>query len=145
MDSFADGDDDDSQSSQSSQSCTSGYATPPLSPSKTVSTEGWLSPKTPASPYRTLEYLFHHDREIHDCSEASLDSSQRIKFAARSVPFQLPDTPEFGPDVDITSPNDDLSETNPLVCVDETGGSHDVTFSLSTGHFPPRDSSPRRI
>jgi hypothetical protein len=36
----------------------SGYITPPLSPSKTVSTEGWFSPRTPSSPRKTRSCHF---------------------------------------------------------------------------------------
>ncbi|CAO2651096.1 Nn.00g093930.m01.CDS01 [Neocucurbitaria sp. VM-36] len=39
----------------------SGYITPPLSPTKTVSTEGWLSPRTPQSPRKTRSCLFFRD------------------------------------------------------------------------------------
>jgi hypothetical protein len=35
-----------------------GYITPPLSPSKTVSTEGWFSPRTPSSPRKTRSCHF---------------------------------------------------------------------------------------
>jgi hypothetical protein len=39
----------------------SGYVTPPLSPSKTASTEGWYSPRTPGSPRKTHSCLFTRD------------------------------------------------------------------------------------
>jgi hypothetical protein len=39
----------------------SGCVTPPLSPSKTVSTEGWFSPRTPASPRKIRSCLFTRD------------------------------------------------------------------------------------
>lgn len=35
----------------------SGFITPPLSPTKTISTEDWLSPRTPASPHKTRNCL----------------------------------------------------------------------------------------
>lgn len=39
----------------------SGYITPPLSPTKTISTEGWLSPRTPGSPRKTRSCVFVRD------------------------------------------------------------------------------------
>jgi hypothetical protein len=44
-----------------SSSHPSGYATPPLSPTKTVSTEGWFSPRTPRSPHKARSCLFTRD------------------------------------------------------------------------------------
>ncbi|KAG9185892.1 hypothetical protein G6011_07223 [Alternaria panax] len=38
-----------------------GYLTPPLSPTKTVSTEGWASPRTPQSPRKSRSCLFSRD------------------------------------------------------------------------------------
>lgn len=124
------------------QSYTSGYDTPPLSPSKTVSTEGWSSPKTPASPYRTLGYLLSCDDGIHNGPEASLDSSPRTKFAARSTTFQLSGVPEFVPDVDTISTKKDVSEGDPSICVDEIGVNNDVSFPPPAGRLTPRISSP---
>ncbi|KAH9875173.1 hypothetical protein J1614_004663 [Plenodomus biglobosus] len=39
----------------------SGYTTPPLSPTKSISTEGWLSPRTPSSPRKTRSCVFTRD------------------------------------------------------------------------------------
>ncbi|KAF2866117.1 WD40-repeat-containing domain protein [Massariosphaeria phaeospora] len=39
----------------------SGCLTPPLSPTKTISTEGWSSPKTPRSPRKTRSCFFYRD------------------------------------------------------------------------------------
>lgn len=39
----------------------SGYITPPLSPTKTVSTADWLSPRTPESPRKARSCLFFQD------------------------------------------------------------------------------------
>jgi len=39
----------------------SGYLTPPLSPTKTASTEDWTSPRTPASPRKSRSCLFFRD------------------------------------------------------------------------------------
>lgn len=43
----------------------SGYTTPPLSPTKTISTEGWSSPRTPGSPRKSRSCLFFRDID-HD-------------------------------------------------------------------------------
>jgi hypothetical protein len=40
-----------------------GYVTPPLSPSKTVSTEGWFSPRTPESPRKAYTCHVKHQSE----------------------------------------------------------------------------------
>jgi hypothetical protein len=50
----------------------SGYITPPLSPTKTVSTEGWFSPRTPGSPRKTRSCLF--TREIGTEAESLFPS-----------------------------------------------------------------------
>ncbi|KAF2708261.1 WD40 repeat-like protein, partial [Pleomassaria siparia CBS 279.74] len=41
--------------------CNSGYTTPPLTPTKSTSTGGWTSPKTPSSPRKTRSCLFFQD------------------------------------------------------------------------------------
>jgi hypothetical protein len=48
--------------------CRSGCVTPPLSPSKTVSTEGWFSPRTPASPRKIRSCLFTQELDNDACS-----------------------------------------------------------------------------
>ncbi|KAI8934680.1 hypothetical protein NX059_008371 [Plenodomus lindquistii] len=40
-----------------------GYITPPLSPTKSISTEGWHSPRTPGSPRKTRSCVFVRDFE----------------------------------------------------------------------------------
>lgn len=50
-----------SDTEDASCSSPSGYSTPPLSPTKTISTEGWSSPRTPWSPRKTRSCLFVRD------------------------------------------------------------------------------------
>ena len=42
-------------------SCTSGCITPPLSPTKTISSEDWASPRTPRSPRKSRSCIFFGD------------------------------------------------------------------------------------
>lgn len=44
----------------------SGYVTPPLSPTKTISTDGCFSPRTPGSPRKTRSCLFPRDVDDDD-------------------------------------------------------------------------------
>jgi hypothetical protein len=54
----------------------SGYSTPPLSPTKTVSTDGWLSPRTPRSPRKSRSVLvFRHFGDDTDTCCLSLPES----------------------------------------------------------------------
>lgn len=89
----------------------SGYITPPLSPTKTISTEGWSSPRTPGSPHKSRSCLFFRDIE-HDFEDALFSpppSPTKSKFAARlgklSIPEILSPTPDpTSPDLTVDSP-----------------------------------------
>lgn len=79
------------------------YLTPPLSPTKTISTEGWLSPRTPASPRKTRSCFFIRDFD-HDADFAlnTPPSSPRKSkltsgFGALSIPSLLPATHTLTP------------------------------------------------
>lgn len=61
----------------------SGYITPPLSPSKSISTEGWTSPKTPGSPRKTKSCLFFRDLGAECLPPTPLGSPTKLSFAAR--------------------------------------------------------------
>lgn len=76
-----------------------GYITPPLSPTKTVSTEGWLSPRTPAaSPRKTRSCLFvRHldhadDGQCFTPPESPSKSNLISRFSALSIPELPPAT-----------------------------------------------------
>jgi hypothetical protein len=77
----------------------SGYVTPPLSPSKTVSTEGWFSPRTPSSPRKTRSC--HFGREFDHDTDASFftppASPTKSKSTSRLGALKPPET-LFAPD-----------------------------------------------
>lgn len=75
----------------------SGYTTtPPLSPTKTISTEGWSSPRTPTSPRKSRSYLLFQniDRKLQDPFFTPPPFPTKAKFAAQlgnlSIPEALP-------------------------------------------------------
>lgn len=82
--------DDDSTPSES------GYTTPLFSPTKTISTEGWSSPRTPGSPRKTRSCLLFRkiDHELEDTFFTPPPSPIKAKFAAQlgnlSIPEVLP-------------------------------------------------------
>ncbi|KAF2741049.1 WD40 repeat-like protein [Polyplosphaeria fusca] len=71
-----------------------GYLTPPLSPSKSVSTTGWTSPSTPTSPRKARSCLFFRDIDVEtDCSSppvspTKLSRAPNLHFFA-TVPPKL--------------------------------------------------------
>lgn len=95
-----------------STSCDSGFLTPPLSPSKTISTEGWSSPRTPGSPRKSRSCLFFRNigQEIESPFSTPPPSPTKPKFAppvgTLSVPEILPPTCDF------TSPH--LTDDSPV-------------------------------
>jgi hypothetical protein len=88
----------------------SGYVTPPLSPSKTVSTEGWFSPRTPSSPRKVRSC--HFAREFDDDTYTSFftppASPTKSKSASRLGALSPPETlfapNEYLPQSDYDSP-----------------------------------------
>ena len=71
----------------------SGYTTPPLSPTKTISTEGWSSPRTPGSPRKSRSCLLFRiiDHELEDPFFTQPLSPTRPKFAARLGDLSIPE------------------------------------------------------
>jgi hypothetical protein len=65
-----------------------GYLTPPLSPTKTVSTEDWASPRTPQSPRKSRSCLFLSD--IDSCLTPP-SSPNKSKFLSRLEALSNPD------------------------------------------------------
>ena len=90
----------------------SGYTTPPLSPTKTISTEGWLSPRTPGSPRKSRSCLFFRDidRELEDTFFTPPPSPTKPKFAAQLGASPIPEV--LSPPCDPTSP--DLTDDSPV-------------------------------
>jgi hypothetical protein len=62
-----------------------GYLTPPLSPTKTVSTEDWASPRTPQSPRKSRSYHFFRDIDsgITSYCITPPSSPRKSKFLSR--------------------------------------------------------------
>ena len=71
----------------------SGYTTPPLSPTKTISTEGCLSPRTPGSPRKSRSCLFF--RDIDGGADGPFftppSSPTKFKFASRLSALSIPE------------------------------------------------------
>lgn len=85
----------------------SGYTTPPLSPTKTVSTEGWTSPRTPVSPRKTRSCLFFHDLGSNSLLPTPPDSPTKSNLAIRPGALKLADVPRFLPRPASPSSDDD--------------------------------------
>jgi hypothetical protein len=80
-----------------------GYLTPPLSPTKTVCTEEWSSPRTPRSPRKTRSCLFFRDIDsaVESPFHTPPSSPRKFKFASRldalSIPELIPAIGELTP------------------------------------------------
>jgi hypothetical protein len=100
------------ESDDESFPCGSGYSTPPLSPTKTISTEGWLSPKTPRSLHESRSCLVfrHFDDDDADTSCFSPpESPSKPKSGSVSHRSALYAPPVFIPNSnrDSAQPDDD--------------------------------------
>jgi hypothetical protein len=80
-----------------------GYITPPLSPTKTDSTEGWFSPKTPGSPRKTRSCLFartiDNDTDPLSFTPSASSTEPKTLFAlhALTIPENVYATSELSP------------------------------------------------
>jgi hypothetical protein len=80
-----------------------GYVTPPLSPSKTVSTEGWFSPRTPSSPRKTRSWHFaqstNHDANSSFFTSPASPTKSKSTFllSALNIPETLYAPSELSP------------------------------------------------
>ncbi|EMD69197.1 hypothetical protein GGP41_004788 [Bipolaris sorokiniana] len=101
---------------------TSEYLVPPLSPTKTVSTEEWSSPRTPRSPRKSRSCLFFRDVDnaIRDLHLTPTSSPRKSKFSSRldALPNPVFDATKY--DSSPVQPHDDspvkpqrLSATDP--------------------------------
>lgn len=82
----------------------SGFLTPPLSPTKTVSTEHWSSPRTPGSPHRSRSCLFFRDvdHSIEIPFLTTPSSPTKPKFASRLSALSIPEI--------LSAPRDPVSQ-----------------------------------
>lgn len=118
----------DEESTQSDYGC----ATPPLSPTKTISTEGWLSPRTPGSPHKSRSCLHFHSGgdELDHAFFSPPSSPTKPRFAAR---LKRCSTPE------------DLSPPHGLTLPGLTGDSPvKGSLPLTDGSSPGRPSNVAR-
>lgn len=71
----------------------SGYITPPLSPTKTISTEGWSSPRTPGSPRKSRSCLFFRDigNELENPFFSPRPSPTKPKFERHLGALSIPE------------------------------------------------------
>lgn len=69
-----------------------GYLTPPLSPTKTVSTEGWLSPRTPGSPRKSRSCFFFRDinNAVRDLNLPPETSPRKCKYNSSLEALSVP-------------------------------------------------------
>ncbi|KAH7075571.1 meiosis-specific APC/C activator protein AMA1 [Paraphoma chrysanthemicola] len=71
----------------------SGFVTPPLSPTKTISTEGWFSPRTPESPCRSRNRFLTRNAEYEADALTPPTSPSKSKsanpFGALTIPELL--------------------------------------------------------
>jgi hypothetical protein len=132
-------------SEDDAQSCDSAYATPPLSPTKTISTEGWLSPKTPTSPHKTWNHINTRRCGSDGSLESPPESPTKPKFASRLAALQLADAPPFRPD-DVLPP---LYEDSPIkklsLHIEDLGVSHVAPPSLANARFSFAQGDPRQV
>ena len=90
----------------------SGYITPPLSPTKTISTEGWSSPRTPGSPRKSRSCLFFRDIDhgLEDPFFTPPPSPTKPKCAPQLGALSIPEI--LSPTYDSTSPG--LTDDSPV-------------------------------
>ena len=83
----------------------SGYLTPPLSPTKTVSTEGWASPRTPQSPRKSRSCLFFRDIDSGFTSHCPTPLSSPRKFKSKFLSrLEALSTPDLSPTNHVSVP-----------------------------------------
>jgi hypothetical protein len=114
----------------------SGYLTPPLSPSKTASTEGWLSPRTPESPRKTRSCLFVRDLEANSLLQIPSDSPILQKRAARLKLFRSQGIPTLSPHLPASPEVEESPTKTPNVHLHKTLPYTDIHFVPIPKFFP---------
>ncbi|KZM21477.1 hypothetical protein ST47_g7406 [Ascochyta rabiei] len=117
----------------------SGYTTPPLSPTKTISTEGWSSPRTPGSPRKIRSYLpfCGIDYELESPSFTSPSSPTKLKFTPCLGAISIPEV--FSPNCDFTlldSTDDSLVKRDLIVC-DRSSPQRSINVARSNSRSLP--------
>lgn len=125
------------------QSCDSGYATPPLSPTKSISTEGWLSPRTPTSPHKgwnsTVSRIHRSDLGLSSPPE----SPTKPKYVKDYTTLQLTDTITLSPDNAVPPLCQVSPVKKPHVNLECREKAHVSPSSLSHAHQCLESSSPQ--
>lgn len=117
------------------QSCDSAYATPPLSPTKTISTEGWLSPRTPASPHKPWNSIITRRCGSDGSFESVPESPTKPKKFKRLDTLRLTDAPIFNPK-EVTLPQlSDSPTKKPSFQSTVPGRSHAGPFNSPNARF----------
>lgn len=124
------------------QSCDSAYATPPLSPTKTISTEGWLSPKTPVSPHKIWSILASR----RCASDGSFESPQESPTKPRCLKaLQLADAPVFSPDEVTLPPYEESPIKKDYHRVNDPETSYIAPLFLPNARFPIDKGRPGQV
>lgn len=121
----------------------SGYLTPPLSPSKTASTEGWMSPRTPESPRKTRSCLFVRDLEADSLLQTPPDSPILQKRAARLKLFRSQGIPTLSPHLPASQEVEDSPTKTQNIHLHETLPSTDIPFVPIPKFLPVEDITRR--
>lgn len=120
----------------------SGYATPPLSPTKTISTDGWLSPRTPASPRKARSCAFIRNIDYGPDSPFFTPpaSPTKFKYPPRlgdlAVPILLTAT-----GASTTTQYDDDSPVKRHIQIDSDRALPSSSLTLVQPHTPPTTSA----
>jgi hypothetical protein len=113
-----------------------GCVTPDLSPSKTLSTEGWTSPRTPMSNRRTRSCLIFSDVETSVPDRTPPDSPTKAKSSLSFDVLQFADVPR------LVSSNAGFPIQKSSRYLDGCSPIHSSSSTSSNTHFPPIASTP---
>ncbi|KAK7189205.1 WD repeat domain-containing protein [Paraphaeosphaeria sporulosa] len=118
------------------------YATPPLSPTKTISTEGWLSPQTPTSPHKSWNELASRRCGSDGSFESPPESPTKPKVCKRLNALRLADAPVFSSDDVTLLPYKDSPSKKPFLHVVESDTSHIAPLTLRNARFSGGEGHP---
>ena len=124
------------------RSCSSEYATPPLSPSKTISTAGWSSPVSPISPHKSQSCLGSHVCKHSDCIRTHLKPAMLADFASHLASLQPQETPRFSHGDSTQSLYDDPPKEKALRLADQVVADHHDPSFLPVDRLSSKESSP---
>lgn len=120
----------------------SGLITPPLSPSRTASTDGSISPRTRASPRKTRSCYTFHDIERSPRTQTLTDPSADVKRGPCLSGLLLAGIPRFDPRPASPPTDADFPIKRQSVYFDSSTDPRFPSFSLSPNHSPPIAATP---